>query len=51
LDEKPVTLHADVRPPSPAIPGQEALGGHLKSGQLGSPQNRPVERVPGQEML
>jgi hypothetical protein len=24
LDEKPVTLHADVRPPSPAEPGQEA---------------------------
>jgi hypothetical protein len=24
LDEKPVTLHADVRPPSPAIPGREA---------------------------
>ena len=24
LDEKPVTLHADVRPPSPAVPGREA---------------------------
>jgi DDE superfamily endonuclease len=24
LDEKPVTLHADVRPPSPALPGREA---------------------------
>ncbi len=24
LDEKPVTLHADVRPPSPARPGREA---------------------------
>jgi hypothetical protein len=24
LDEKPVTLHADVRPPSPAMPGREA---------------------------
>ena len=24
LDEKPVTLHADVRPPSPAVPGKEA---------------------------
>jgi hypothetical protein len=24
LDEKPVTLHADVRPPSPAQPGREA---------------------------
>ena len=24
LDEKPVTLHADVRPPAPAKPGQEA---------------------------
>src|SRR5215510_3046235 len=24
LDEKPVTLHADVRPTSPAIPGREA---------------------------
>ena len=24
LDEKPVTLHADVRPGSPAIPGREA---------------------------
>src|SRR5271156_5295550 len=24
LDEKPVTLHADVRPASPAKPGQEA---------------------------
>ena len=24
LDEKPVTLHADIRPPSPAIPGREA---------------------------
>jgi transposase len=24
LDEKPVTLHADVRPPSPAAPGREA---------------------------
>ena len=24
LDEKPVTLHADVRPPSPAEPGREA---------------------------
>src|SRR5690242_2998780 len=24
LDEKPVTLHADVRPPSPAHPGREA---------------------------
>jgi transposase len=24
LDEKPVTLHADVRAPSPAIPGREA---------------------------
>ena len=24
LDEKPVTLHADIRPPSPAVPGREA---------------------------
>ncbi len=24
LDEKPVTLHADVRPVSPAVPGREA---------------------------
>jgi hypothetical protein len=24
LDEKPVTLHADVRPPEPAAPGREA---------------------------
>ena len=24
LDEKPITLHADVRPPSPALPGREA---------------------------
>jgi len=24
LDEKPVTLHADVRPTSPAVPGREA---------------------------
>src|SRR5947199_8875991 len=24
LDEKPVTLHADVRQPSPAVPGREA---------------------------
>jgi hypothetical protein len=24
LDEKPITLHADVRPPSPAFPGREA---------------------------
>ena len=24
LDEKPVTLHADVRTPSPAVPGKEA---------------------------
>ncbi len=24
LDEKPVTLHADIRPPLPAIPGREA---------------------------
>jgi DDE superfamily endonuclease len=24
LDEKPVTLHVDVRPPSPAAPGREA---------------------------
>src|SRR5215207_8800141 len=24
LDEKPVTLHADVRPGSPAVPGREA---------------------------
>ena len=24
LDEKPVSLHADVRPPSPAKPGQPA---------------------------
>jgi len=24
LDEKPITLHADVRPPSPAEPGREA---------------------------
>jgi hypothetical protein len=24
LDEKPVTLHADVRSPSPAVPGREA---------------------------
>jgi DDE superfamily endonuclease len=24
VDEKPITLHADVRPPSPAVPGREA---------------------------
>ena len=24
LDEKPITLHADLRPASPAIPGREA---------------------------
>jgi hypothetical protein len=24
VDEKPVTLHADVRPASPAVPGREA---------------------------
>lgn len=24
LDEKPVALHADVRPPSPSVPGREA---------------------------
>jgi hypothetical protein len=24
LDEKPVTLHADIRPPRPAVPGREA---------------------------
>src|SRR5580700_10123692 len=24
LDEKPITLHADLRPPSPAAPGREA---------------------------
>jgi len=24
LDEKPVTLHAEVRPPAPAAPGREA---------------------------
>ena len=24
LDEKPITLHADVRPASPAVPGREA---------------------------
>jgi len=24
VDEKPVTLHADVRPASPALPGREA---------------------------
>ena len=24
LDEKPVTLHADIQPPSPAAPGREA---------------------------
>ena len=24
LDEKPVTLHAEVRPPSPVAPGREA---------------------------
>jgi DDE superfamily endonuclease len=24
LEEKPVSLHADVRPPSPAVPGREA---------------------------
>lgn len=24
LDEKPITLHADVRPGSPAVPGREA---------------------------
>src|SRR5215469_8803776 len=24
LDEKPVTLHADIRSPSPAVPGREA---------------------------
>ena len=23
FDEKPVTLHADIRPPSPAAPGRE----------------------------
>ena len=25
LDEKPITLHADLRPASPAVPGREAL--------------------------
>ena len=25
LDEKPVTLHADVRPPTPAAPGREPV--------------------------
>ena len=24
LDEKPITLHADVRPATPAVPGREA---------------------------
>ena len=24
FDEKPVTLHAELRPPSPALPGREA---------------------------
>jgi hypothetical protein len=24
LDERPVTLHADIRPPCPAVPGREA---------------------------
>ena len=28
LDEKPVTLHADVRSPSPAVPGREARQDH-----------------------
>ena len=28
LDEKPVTLHADVRPTSPAVPGREARRDH-----------------------
>src|SRR5258708_3807406 len=28
LDEKPVTLHADVRPVSPAVPGREARRDH-----------------------
>jgi hypothetical protein len=28
LDEKPITLHADVRPPSPAAPGREARRGN-----------------------
>ncbi len=26
IDEKPITLHADVRPASPAVPGREADG-------------------------
>ena len=26
LDEKPITLHADVRPPSPAKPGEKPDG-------------------------
>ena len=28
LDEKPITLHADVRPASPAVPGREARRDH-----------------------
>jgi hypothetical protein len=28
LDEKPITLHADVRPASPAMPGREARRDH-----------------------
>jgi hypothetical protein len=27
------------------VGGGDGLGGHLKTGQSGSPQNRPVERV------
>ena len=28
IDEKPITLHADVRPASPAVPGREAKRTH-----------------------
>ena len=28
-----------------SLKGRVPLGGHLKTGQSGSPQNRPVERV------
>jgi hypothetical protein len=31
--------------PQAVVVTTKLLGGHLKTGQLGSPQNRPVERI------